>query len=340
MTGMMKAARLYGVGDLRIETVPRPSAPSESEVRLKVLAAGICGSDLHNFRTGQWISRAPSTPGHEIAGRILALGEGVSGFAIGDHVVADSRVGCGHCLACMEGQANLCLSLGYVGEVCDGGFAEELILPARLLLAVPKDLDPIVAAMAEPLAVALHAARRSGARAGEPALIAGCGPIGGLVALVLAKAGVGPILIADRNSARLELVAAVTGAVPVTLDKADIQRATQGAALRHAVEATGQTAVASALLDAVDNGATIALVGIFHGRLDLDPNRIVEREISLLGCSAFADELTDAVARLPEFAVDLIRFADAPIGLDAVPDAFDRLLAGQSESLKTVIVPV
>lgn len=335
----MRAVRLHGIGDLRVETVDRPSTPPPGAVRLKVLAAGICGSDLHNFRTGQWMSPVPSTPGHEVAAEVLELGEGVSGLAVGDHVVADSRVGCGQCAYCREGRANLCASLGYLGEVCDGGFAEELVLPASGLIRVDPGLDPSVAAMAEPLAVALHAAARLGARPGLPALVTGCGPIGGLVALVLARAGVGPVLIVDRNEARRRLVAEVTGAIPADLDRDAILSATGGVPLHRAIEATGHAGVASALIETVDNGATIVLVGIFHGRIDLDPNRIVERELSLLGCSAFAGELADAAARLVELAPDLARFAERPIDLDAVPDAFRRLIDGKAERLKTIVVP-
>ena len=153
------------------------------------------------------------------------------------------------------------------------------------------------------------------------------------MALVLARRGVSPVLVADRNPARRQLVAEVTGAIPVPLERAAVAAASRGAPLRHAVEATGSTAAAAALLDLVDNGATIALVGIFHDRLDLDPNRLVEREVSLVGCSAFAGELKDAVDRLPELAPDLARFVDAPIGLDAVPAA--RADRRQVDKLKT-----
>ena len=120
----MRAARLYGVGDLRIETIPEPASPTGADVLIKVLAAGICGSDLHNFKTGQWLSRVPSTPGHELVGEILAVGTEVRKLKTGDHVVADSRVACGMCPACRRGSPNLCQKLGFVGEVCDGGFAE------------------------------------------------------------------------------------------------------------------------------------------------------------------------------------------------------------------------
>ena len=212
---MMRAARLYDVGDLRVEDVAEPATPRGGSVLIRVAAAGICGSDLHNFRTGQWMSRKPSTPGHELAGEVVAIGEDVTAFAPGDRVVADSRFWCGECVQCKSGRPHLCEHLGYVGEVCDGGFAEALVLPARLLYRLDSAVDSAVAAMAEPLAVALHAVNRLQPEEGKPALVVGCGPIGGLAALVLTRlSGANPVLVADRNEARLAKVAAVTGSDP------------------------------------------------------------------------------------------------------------------------------
>ncbi|MDR6953469.1 (R,R)-butanediol dehydrogenase/meso-butanediol dehydrogenase/diacetyl reductase [Ancylobacter sp. 3268] len=335
----MKAVRLHGAGDLRVEEVPAPGSPEPGWVRLKVTAAGICGSDLHNFRTGQWISRAPSTAGHELTGVVAELGEGVAGFGIGDAVVADSRFWCGDCAACRDGRHHLCERLGFVGEACDGGFAEEVVLPARLLLAVAPEVDPAVAAMAEPLAVALHAVKRLAPRPGEPVLVLGCGPIGGLAALLLARDRTGPLLVADRNATRAELVATVTGGTAVALDAGEIRNVLGGALPRAAIEATGSTAALGHLVGALEGGGRVALVGIFHGRLDIDPNLLVERELTMIGCHAFADELPGAVARLPELAPDLLRLVDRQIDLDAVPDAYQRLMAGEAAGLKTIIRP-
>ncbi|TIR25423.1 MAG: dehydrogenase [Mesorhizobium sp.] len=332
----MKAARLYGPGDLRVEDIAAPGAPEAGWVKLNVDAAGICGSDLHNFRTGQWISHAPSTAGHELTGTVVAVDEGVGTVAVGDRVVADSRFWCGECAQCLAGRRHLCASLGFVGEVCDGGFAEETVLPARLLHVIDAALDERVAAMAEPLAVALHAVRRLPKTAGS-VLVVGCGTIGGLAALLLSRTFPGRVLIADRNQARCERVARVTGATIVHLDREAIAAATADAPLLAAVEATGSIAALNQLLGVLGSGATVALVGIFHGRLDIDPNMLVEREIGLLGCHAFADELPDAIGMLAELSGPLISLIDREIGLDDIRAAYERLLVGQGDGLKTII---
>lgn len=328
----MKAVRLYAKGDLRVEEIASPPSPEPGWVGLDVLAAGICGSDLHNFRTGQWITRSPSVPGHEFIGRVTALGTGVNDLAIGDRVAADSRFWCGDCDHCKRGEHHLCAKLGFVGEVCDGGFAEKTVLPRRLLYRLPDDLPDQAAVMAEPVAVALHAIRRLAPTQTEPVLIAGCGPIGGLAALVLAEMGHRDIRVADKNPERLARVCKVTGATPVTLEAASA-----GADVRLAIEATGSTAALSSLLGCVASGGAIALVGIMHGTLDLNPNLLVEREVSLIGCHAFRDELPEAIALLSRCSPGALRLIDREITLDEVPNAYSRLIAGKAAGLKTVI---
>ncbi|MET3777332.1 (R,R)-butanediol dehydrogenase/meso-butanediol dehydrogenase/diacetyl reductase [Rhizobium alvei] len=328
---MMKAVRLYAKGDLRVEEIASPGALQAGEVRVRVLAAGICGSDLHNFRTGQWISRSPSVAGHEFAGAITEVAADVSGLSFGDPVVADSRYWCGQCRACRAGRRNVCESLGFVGEVCDGGFAEECVLPARLVVPTSPQVRPEIAALAEPLAVALHAVRRLNAEPGEPVLVAGCGPIGGLAALLLSALGAKDILVADRNAARAALVADVTGARVVDLDALD------AFSVRYALDATGNIAVIRRLIDLVGGCGSIAVAGISHGEIGLDPNILVERELSLIGCHAYIDELPEAVSMLPALADRLEQFIDRRITLEQVPDAYARLLAGEATGLKTII---
>lgn len=122
----LKAVRLYGKGDIRFETVLAPGAPGPGEVTLDVSVAGICGSDLHNYRTGAWITRAPSIAGHEFTGTVSGLGAGVSHVAVGDRVIVDSRWTCGTCPSCRDGVGQVCTKLGFLGEVIDGGFTEQV----------------------------------------------------------------------------------------------------------------------------------------------------------------------------------------------------------------------
>lgn len=335
----MRAIRFHAVGDLRFEEVPRPGAPGPGEVLLRVRAAGICGSDLHNYRTGQWVASLPVIPGHEFSGEVLAVGAEVTGFVPGDLAVADSRVPCGRCAACAEARFNHCTGLGFVGEVCEGGFAEEVILPAARLLKAPPGLAPEIAAMSEPLAVALHALRRLDPAPAQPALIVGGGTIGGLTALLLAEQGFGPILLAERNAARAALLAEVVGTVTVPLEEAAIRAACGGAAPRFCLDATGSLDVLRFLLRATAAGGRIALVGIFHGEGALDPNLIVERELDLRGCSVYGGEQAEALSLLPRLAPKLARLAETPIDLAEVPAAYERLLRGESAKLKTLIQP-
>ncbi len=333
----MKAVRLYAARDLRVEEIDPPAPPAPDWVTLRMTAAGICGSDLHNYRTGHWISRSPSTAGHEFAGVVTGLGDGVTGLAIGDTVVADSRFWCGECDACRSGRTNVCAKLGFVGEVCDGGFAEFVSLPARLVHRHDPSLYPAIAAMAEPLAVALHAIRKQAIPSGQPVLVIGCGTIGGFVALLLSRLPDGPVLVADRNAGRASLVADVTGAKVIDLDGQSIRDALGDQPLLYACDATGDGRVLKTTLDLLSGGGSIALVGIANAPVELDLNILVERETALIGCHAFIDELPEAVALLPSLAPQLSRLIDTEIGPDDVPAAYERLLAGQSKGLKTII---
>jgi (R,R)-butanediol dehydrogenase/meso-butanediol dehydrogenase/diacetyl reductase len=330
----MRAVRFHGIGKLSVEDIAPPAAPSAGDVHLKVLAAGICGSDLHNFKTGQWIAQLPVTPGHEFTAEVVSVGAGVVGFSPGDRVVADSRAPCGNCEQCRAGRANLCVKLGYVGEVCDGGFAEEVVLPARGLLKVDASVASQVAALSEPLAVALHAIKRAEPLRGKPVLVAGAGPVGGFACLLLKHLGFEHVMFAERNQARRALVEDVTGAAPVELDAVWI-----GQPFDCAIEATGVPAVLDKLIALAGPAARIALVGIPSGAASINAIAVVERELELKGCSAFRDELPEAVRLLKELQAPLARLVEDPIALDQVPEAYQRLIAGRGQKLKTIILP-
>ncbi|HEX2503981.1 MAG TPA: alcohol dehydrogenase catalytic domain-containing protein [Miltoncostaeaceae bacterium] len=186
----MRALILHGPGDLRLEEVPDPRA-ARGEVVVRVDAALTCATDAKMVRAGAHpaLGPLPAPLGHEVAGTVLEAGDGVAWPAVGDAVVVANSAPCGACRACREGRANLCESIVHL----TGAFAERLRVPAAIVarntLALPAGLAPALAAMAEPIACALHSAARCGAGPGDLVLILGGGAQGQLLAGVLAERG-------------------------------------------------------------------------------------------------------------------------------------------------------
>lgn len=319
----MKAVRLKGIEDIEVAQ-SAPPALQPGWIRVRVHSAGICGSDLHNFKTGKWLSTLPVTPGHELFGVITELAEESSEFRIGMRVVADSRVWCGECAFCLAGTENLCESLGFVGEVFDGGFAEEVALPAKNLLAVPDDVPDDIAVLSEPLGVALRVVNQLNPAQGETVCVAGGGTIGGLTALLLSRIKQCRVQLMEPNASRYRLIAST---VPLcTAESYSL-----------AVEASGSPVALSTLIGGISSGGRIALVGIFHRQEAVDLNALVEREITLTGCSVFNDEQRQALGMMGELAQDLRQLIAPPVAIEDVPEVYRQLLAGKSAFLKTVI---
>ncbi|MEP3279778.1 MAG: alcohol dehydrogenase catalytic domain-containing protein [Stappiaceae bacterium] len=333
----MKAIRLHNPLDVRYEMVDKPTEPGPGEVRVRVAFAGICGSDIHNFKTGQWISRRPSVVGHEFSGWVDAVGSNVAGLEIGNKVIADSRYYCQTCNNCRLDQAHLCNNLGFVGEVIDGGFAEFAVLPANLLLKCSEDTQLDIAALAEPLAVALHALKRLQIPDTEPLLIIGCGPIGALSAVASRYHSKRPLVVSDVNKQRECLINKLTGAMRTDLNGFNQFDNPAGKPVRFILDTTGNVGVISKLV-AEMVGCTIGLVGIGTGDFAVDPVHLVERELSIIGCHAFSDELPvalDMIEKAPEKFAELI---GSKISLEDTPDAYQALSDGKSAGIKTMIV--
>jgi (R,R)-butanediol dehydrogenase/meso-butanediol dehydrogenase/diacetyl reductase len=304
---------------------------------VRVHAAGVCGSDLHNFRTGQWWTGIPTIPGHEFAGEIVEVGSDVVGFRPGDLIVGDSRVNCSACPRCIEGRPNVCDRMGYVGEVCDGAFAEMIDLPARRLLRVPAGVPLEVAALAEPLGVSLRVIRRLDPPRDTPILIAGAGPIGGLAAILLQHLGFGPLAVVDRNSERATLVASITGARIIQPVLSEVAEFAGTSGLGHAIEATGSQSMLTFLLSALSGGGRLAMVGLFAGDQTVNANAIVERELDIRGCSVFCEEQRDVLPLLGPLTSKLERVIAPSISLEQLPLEYERLLSGRSGFLKTMV---
>lgn len=288
----MLAARLEGPGALRIGVVPDP-APGPGEVLVRVGAVGICATDLEivhgtlsYFTSGA--AHYPIIPGHEWAGEIVALGEGVAGFAVGDQVTGECGMGCRACRVCLEGRYQLCPHRTETGILNrDGAFAELLAFPAAFLHRIAPAIPLVEACLIEPSAVANHAMHRAAVTPRDTVAILGAGPIGLLAAQMARIHGAGLVAILDRREDRLALAREL--GFPHAYDAADpgtigAIRSLTGDGPTVVIDATGHPAGLELAVELAAPSARIGAVGICGGRrpaLDLD--RLVVRELSLIG---------------------------------------------------------
>src|SRR5579859_6229157 len=225
----MRAAVYHGRGDIRIESIADPADPAAEEVVIEVSRAAICGTDSSEWAHGPLLARPPVVLGHEFVGRVVAAGSDVDGIAVGHRVVSGAGVSCGHCEWCRAGRTNLCADYRTIGLHVDGGLAEYVRTPAAICRPVPQAVEDNAAATAQPLAVALHAVRRSGLEPGQGCAVIGVGGIGAFIVAAAVARGTSPLIALDIDDARLE-TARRLGA-PVTANVRD--RSLSEAILEH-----------------------------------------------------------------------------------------------------------
>ena len=216
MSKTMLAAVLHGIKDLRVDERPVPEL-EPGKVLVRVRRGGICGSDVHYFEEGRFGSfavTAPFTLGHEIAGEVAAVADGVTQPAVGQRVVVNPAWQCGQCDYCRSGRGNLCRRVRMLGSASTkppthGAFSEYLLIGAEQCFPIPAHLDDGLGAMMEPFAVALHALRRAGSVAGKQVLVTGGGPIGLLTVIAARAYGATTIALSDPVPERRQMALAV-----------------------------------------------------------------------------------------------------------------------------------
>lgn len=329
----MKACVIHGAEDLRLEERDVPTL-TDNQVQVRVKAGGICGSDLHYFlhgRIGDFVIREPLIPGHEIAGEVVAVGSAVSSVVAGDKVAIHPGRSCGRCLACREGRPNLCQSVFYMGSASrfphmQGGFCQAVVVDESQCHKVTTDIDFSLLAFAEPLSVALHAAKRAGNLLGQTVLITGAGPIGQLVLLAAHRGGAATITMTDLLDSALakgrQMGADATidmAAEPNAL--AEVARANGGFDV--AFEVSGAPAALNSAIDAVRPGGTIVQVGSLPaGPSPITANRIMSKEIALKGAFRFGNVFADAVDCLAKRTLDVSPLLTAVLPITEAKDAF------------------
>jgi (R,R)-butanediol dehydrogenase/meso-butanediol dehydrogenase/diacetyl reductase len=330
----MAAAVFKGPGRLEVEDVPVPSL-GPTDVLVEVDRCGVCGSDLHMVLEG-W-GQPGSIHGHEWTGAVAAVGDAVERWRPGDVVVGGPPVRCGKCTACIAGRPSLCDGRDTPGTALSyGAFARYKLAPADELLPMPEGLDPRAAALAEPLAVALHGVAQGKVEPGHSVLVSGAGPIGALSIAALRALGVDDVICVEPNERRRSLalkVGATEAVKPEALEVPSIAepgRVVDGA-VDVALECSGNAKAMVAALAQLRRGGTLVLVGAGIESPRFDPNRILLNELVITGAFEYA---ADGFKR----ALDLLANGDLPVddliepddvGLDDLLEAMQRLAGGQ-----------
>ena len=265
----MKAARLYGVRDIRIKEMPVPE-PGPGEVLLRVRAVGICGSDLHYYReggTGEATIKEPLILGHEFAAEVAALGPGVTGLQVGQAVAVDPSNACGHCEFCIEGNSNICPQVSFCGTVgVDGAMREYLAHPARLCHPLPQSMSFTDGAVLEPLGIGVHAVDLGKQKTAATVAVLGCGPVGLLTMQVARAAGASRIFATEVLDYRLEAAKECGATDTYNAQREDIvariMAETHGRGVDVVYEAAGAAETPEQSVQICKPGGTVVLIGI------------------------------------------------------------------------------
>jgi threonine 3-dehydrogenase len=267
-----------------MKLVERDLPPLQSnEAQVRILAAGICGTDLQILRRGRMAAsyKLPVVLGHEFCGEIIAVGTEVTDFQPGDRVVAETHLSCGTCRQCSANRRHTCENLKVFSRLDRGGFADQAMVPAALLRHVPTHLSPSIASMFEPLGIAVRAATVHDL-SGKTLLVTGCGPIGLMCIAVARRFGAGSIIAADFSAERLKLARELGANIVVNPSEQGLSDPDRQ--IDVAIDASGSGRAVAEALACVVTGGHVVLAGMPEDEVSLDLARhLVMREVSLRG---------------------------------------------------------
>ncbi|TMR21963.1 zinc-binding dehydrogenase [Nonomuraea turkmeniaca] len=311
-----------------------PSPPKAGQVQIEVAYTGICGTDLHILH-GHMDARVrpPAVVGHEMSGVIATLGDGVRGWAAGDHVTVMPLDWDGTCPACRAGNEHICQNLTFVGIDSPGALQGRWNVDADLLVALPKSLRLDHAALVEPVAVAVHDVRRAELAPGDRAVVVGGGPIGVLIALVARHKGA-EVVVVEIDPLRREAVAAMGFHVldPAATDQTRwVEEWTQGAGADVAFEVSGAAAAVLGVTDLVKVRGTVVVVAIHPQPRPVDLQRVFWRELRLLGARVYQrTDFERAVELLGSGVIPADELITKIVPITETADAFAALESGRA----------
>lgn len=338
----MKAIVYDKPGSFELRDVPKPT-PGPDDVLLRVIVAGVCGTDLH-IHDGEFGPSYPLTPGHEIVGEVVELGERVSSLALGDNVTIDNTGSCGHCVECRRAKPEYCTTILAQGVNAPGGFAEYVLASANRCFVV-NDLDPEVAVFAEPTACVVHGLDKLELAPGSRVLLFGAGPTGLVLTQLLRASGAAQLVVVAPSRHKLDLAIARGADHVVQMDRASPQaaydelRTIAGDGFDYVVDATGVVSVLDQALGLLQVGGTVFVYGMTaeSAQWTIAPYDVFRRELTIKGSFAQQFSFDRSLLALRGGRVDTTGMITHRFGLEEYTEALAAVAS--SEAIKVVIRP-
>lgn len=333
----MKAlSKLKAEPGIWMTDVPKPEL-GHNDVMIKIRKTAICGTDVHIYNWDEWSQKTipvPMVVGHEYIGEIVEIGQEVKGFKIGDRVSGEGHITCGHCRNCRGGRTHLCRNTIGVGVNRPGCFAEYLVIPAFNAFKIPDNIPDEIAAIFDPFGNAVHTAL-SFDLVGEDVLVSGAGPIGIMAAAVCRHVGARHVVITDVNDYRLELAKKMGVSRAVNVSHENLKDVMNELGMKEgfdvALEVSGAPAAFQTMLDTMNHGGRIALLGIPPSSMATDWSQVIFKGLFIKGI--YGREMFETwykMATLVQSGLDLSPIITHEFSIDDFQKGFDVMCSGQS----------
>lgn len=338
----MRALHYPAFDQLEIRDVDATS-PKPDEVKLKVAACGICGSELESFKNHSPRRPPPLVMGHEFCGTVAELGAAVRNVKVGQRVVSNSLVPCGQCVRCQRGDTHLCATRQIFGMHRPGAFAEFVNVPARCLIPWPENLPAEAASLAEPLANGIHIVNLTKAYPAQTVLVIGAGPIGLFSQQAMQVLRGSKVYVADLSPERLA-VAKKLGAAGIINSREQnpakvLQDLTGGEGADLVIDAVGASVTKKTSLEALRPGGVTVWIGLHENTLMFDSYNVTLPEKQVLGTyAAKIEELQHALELMASGKVDALTWVQR-FPLERGVEAFQRMVAAKGNDIKAVVCP-
>ena len=341
----IKAAVMHGIDDVRVEDVDFPQIKA-GEVLIKMKSVGVCGSDVHYYKHGKigsYVVNKPMILGHEAAGEIVEVAADVKNFKPGDRVAVEPGYTCRKCVYCKTGRYNLCPDVTFMATPpIDGAYVEYVAWPADFVFRLPDNMTYDHGALMEPLAVGMHAVRRSRLKSGEPVIILGAGTIG-LVTLLAAKAaGAGEIIVADLEDVRLRMAQKLGATKIINASQENtlevVKDLTQGFGMEVVFETAGSVPTTQQTIALAARGGRIVWVGLAgQDTFPMPVLAAIDKEVDIMGIFRYANVYPYAIQLVSTGRINIDPLVTHRYGLNQVTEALNVAYERRDGAVKVIV---